>query len=167
MNNLLIYLKECQEKIGEITIDQDFIDFRNEHKEKFRAAGREDWQRLMHADCLITEYMLIKNNMVNKPENIRHDFIKDEFKVDAKIISSLYFNVPNDKTTWYMENIRSGELTHFAFYKFIVKPGAPLKVGDKISVRLDEVRDAEFVMNNLRRSQGDGYYYVVKNNVLQ
>jgi hypothetical protein len=66
-----------------------------------------------------------------------------------------------------MENIRSGELTHFAFYKFIVKPGAPLKVGDKISVRLDEVRDAEFVMNNLRRSQGDGYYYVVKNNVLQ
>jgi hypothetical protein len=166
MTNLLQYLKECQDRIGEIIIDQGFIDFRNEHKEKFRAGGRDDRQRLMDADCLITEYALINNGFVNKPENKRHDFIKDNDKVDAKIISSLYFNVPEDKVTWYMENIRSGNLTHFAFYKFVVRPGAPLKPGDKVLIRLDEVRDAEYVMNKLRPSNKDGYYYIVQNNVV-
>jgi hypothetical protein len=163
MSDVLEYLAEVHPQIQTITIDQDFIDHRNEMKEKFRANGREDWRRLMHADCLIAEYALLKNNLVEPPQNIFHDFIHGDAKVDCKIITSRYFNIPDEKTVYYMENIRRGDLTHFAFYKFVENPTAALQVGDVVKLRLCEVQTASKVMSQVRVSNTDGYYYLIRN----
>lgn len=166
MNNeqvtLLEHLKDCAHVCHEIIIDEDFIEYRNEHKDKFAAAGRTEEKRLMHADCLLIEYTLLDKKFVLRPENIKHDFIYDNHKVDVKIITTQWFNVPADKVAWYMGNIRSRDLTDFAFFKFNEQPMRPLKVGDKVKIKLCEVRNAEEVMNELKVSQGDGYYYQVK-----
>lgn len=144
---------------------EEFVAFRDKMKNKFRANGREDWRRTMHADCLAIEYQLLKKKLVKKPENIYHDFIVEDTKVDCKVITSRYFNVPEDKTLYYMENLRSGNVTHFAFYKYYPRaPEAPLKAGDVVQFQLCEVQRVERVMNALFPSNyGDGYYYTVRN----
>ena len=162
MTTLFEHLEDCMLVCHDIPVDQDFIDYRDDHKNKFAANGRTEEERLMHADCLIIEYTLLNRKFVVYPENIKHDFIFGNHKTDIKIITSKYFNIPSDKVEWYMGNIRSGDLTDFAFFKFTKRPQRPLEDSDVVSIKLLEVRNAEEVMNNLQPSQGDGYYYRVK-----
>jgi hypothetical protein len=145
-------------------VDQAFVDYRNQMKWKFKAGGRDETTRLMHADCLIVEYSLVQGAMVSPAGGIEHDFIAKDFNamVDVKIYDK-WFNVPSDKVEWYVKNIAKGVLTHFAFYRWVNKPVKPLVVGDVVQVKLVEVPLARDVMNNLSISQYDGYYYIPKN----
>ena len=164
MNSLYGYLLKCNDFLGPITVDQAFIDYRNQMVWKFKAGGRDETTRLMHADCLIVEYSLVQGAMVSAAGCKEHDFIVSDFnaKVDAKIYDK-WFNIPTDKTTWYLKNINEKELTHFAFYQWVNKPIKPLVVGDVVQVKLVEVSPAKDVMSNLNISQYDGYYYIPKN----
>ena len=157
------YLSSIHEEIETFIVDEEFILHRNTMKAKFRAHGREDYKRLMHADCLAVEYLLLQKDLVEKPDNIYHDFTIDDAKVDCKIIHNRYFNVPEEKTIYYLENIKRGHLTHFAFYKYYKNPDAPLKVGDEVHFVLKEVTSADTVMKKLQVSQygNGGYYYTV------
>jgi hypothetical protein len=160
-DELFDYLLECNNKIGKILVGNDFINHRNTMKELFKAGDRTERERLMSADCLLVEYMLLKNNYVQPSVNIAYDFSYKDDKVDVKVISSKYFNIPGDKCIWYMQNIRSYLLTKFAFYKYEEAPKEPLKIGDVVSFRLIEVSDAEKVMSSVKPSRGDGYYYAL------
>lgn len=157
------YLSEVHDQVKELFIDQAFIDHRDSMKDRFRASGRDDNTRLMHADCLAVEYNLLDKGLVSEPTSIFHDFIYEGAKVDCKIVTSKYFNVPDDKVIYYMKNIRANDLTHFAFYKWDKHPDRPLQVGDVVSFKLCEVVDAERVMNKVEVSSYGGYYYRVKN----
>lgn len=163
MNSLLGYLIKCNDFLGPITIDQAFIDYRNQMMWKFKANGRDENTRLMHADCLIIEYSLIQGAMASDPGGKEYDIdIKDfNAKIDIKIYDK-WFNIPSDKVEWYMMNIRKGLLTHFAFYKWVNKPAKPLVVGDVVQVNLTSVVSAEEVLKNVNISQYDGYYYIPK-----
>jgi len=164
VNSLYGYLLKCNDFLGPITVDQAFVDYRNQMKWKFKAGGRDETTRLMHADCLIVEYSLVQGAMVSPAGGIEHDFIAKDFNamVDVKIYDK-WFNVPSDKVEWYVKNIAKGVLTHFAFYRWVNKPVKPLVVGDVVQVKLVEVPLARDVMNNLSISQYDGYYYIPKN----
>ena len=156
------YLSEVHSQIETFIVDEEFILHRDAMKAKFRAHGREEHRRLMHADCLAIEYLLLKKELVEKPTNIYHDFIIEDAKIDCKLVTNRYFNVPDDKVIYYMQNLKNGHLTHYAFYKYYKNPDAPLKVGDEVGFVLKEVKSADKVMQQLQVSQyGNGYYYTV------
>lgn len=163
MNSLSSYLNKCNDFLGAITIDQAFIDYRNQMKWKFKANGRDDNTRLMHADCLIIEYSMIQGGMASNPGGKEADISLDNFnaKVDIKIYDK-WFNIPSDKVEWYMMNIKKGLLTHFAFYRWVNKPLKPLEVGDVVQTSFTSVVPAEEVLRNVNISQYDGYYYIPK-----
>lgn len=163
--NLFDYLKECNDNIGEITITPEFIEYRNEYKDKFNANGRTNDQRLMHADCLIIEYMFLENEIVTKPETIKYDFGVGDNKIDCKVIKD-WFNVPAGYDNYYTKNIAANQLTHFAFFRYKTAPTRPLVAGDKISFNLIKVDSAINVLSKLRPSKypdkftgKTGYYY--------
>jgi hypothetical protein len=163
LTNLTQYLQECTDFLGQITIDQAFIDYRNQKKQQFGANGRDDNTRLMHADCLIIEYSMVQSAFASESYCKEFDFEirKYNSKVDVKIYNK-WFNVPAEKTNWYLMNINKGLLTDFAFYKWVNKPLKPLEVGNVVQVELVEVRNAKEVMQNLSISQYGGYYYIPK-----
>jgi hypothetical protein len=163
MNSLFGYLNKCNDFLGNITIDQAFIDYRNQMKWKFKANGRDENTRLMHADCLIIEYSLIQAAMASNPNVKEYDIDVNDFnaKVDIKIYDK-WFNIPSDKLEWYKMNIKKGLLTHFGFYRWVNKPTKPLEVGDVVQVTLTSVVSAEEVLRNLNTSQYDGWYYIPK-----
>lgn len=158
---LFEYLKTCQEKIGDITIDEEFIKFRDESKNRFNPNGRDETQCLMNADCLVTEYYLLKNGMAGEPESIRYDFSIGESKIDAKMISSKYFNMPGKSVRWYESSIELNQLTHFAFYQYINPPNRPLQAGDKVQIKLLKIEPAKKVIGNKLKSKTSGYYFVI------
>ncbi|NBP03589.1 MAG: hypothetical protein EBU90_26540 [Proteobacteria bacterium] len=162
MDNLINYLIECNNKIGKIKVSQDFINYRDNLKDVFRPNSRSETQRTMNADCVLFEYQLLLNKFVHKPTHKGHDFIWNDQKVDLKLIASKYFNIPDDKVMWYMNNIHNKEVTSFVFYKYENPPERPLVVGDTVSFRIVEAVSAKEVMDNIRISnKTNGYYYIV------
>ena len=157
------------ETIGTITIGEKFIEFRDQMKNKFNGGDRSDMERTIDADCLIIEYEMITRCLVNAPPNneIRYDFSLDEYRVDVKVIASDYFNIPSNKLEWYKNNVVSGSLTHFAFYKFSNKMTRPFMIGDVSSFILLEVKDARETLKSLSRSNTEGYYYRIQPNCTQ
>ena len=147
--------------MGEITIDQAFIDYRNQMMWKFRSNGRDENQRLMDADCLIVEYSMVQSAFAEESYCKEFDYEVRTFnaKVDVKIYNK-WFNIPSDKVEWYVGNVNKGLLTHFAFHRWVNKPLKPLVVGDKVKTDFINVVLAKEVMSNLSASQYDGYYYI-------
>lgn len=160
MNSLFQYLSDCNREIGEVVIDQSFIDYREEMKWKFVKKGRSEKKAAMDRDCLLPEYILLKRGFVNKSLNREYDFSVPAFeaKVDVKMYDN-YFNIDNKKYVWYVMNINKGLLTHFAFYQWAEKPTKPLVVGDRVRFNLVEVSIAKNVLNNKKVSNFKGYYY--------
>ena len=142
------------------TITEDFIQHRNEMKDKFGDwdGERTPIKKLMDSDCLIIEYMLLKDGVVDKPENIQHDFILKNFKVDIKVIQK-WFNISSRNFNRFYTNTINGDLTHFAIYRFVTKHDKPFEVGDVCEVELIEVNDSRSVLKAASPSTFEGYYY--------
>jgi len=164
MNSLYDYLKETINNLGPITIDEGFIEHRENMKWKFQDYGRTIEEKTINCDALILEYTLIKTGLASKPESQEHDFIIKEFdaKIDAKKIES-WFNINNRQIVMFNKNYRIKELTHFCFFKFANKM-RPLVIGDTVKLNFLDVVKAEDVLKNVVPSNYQGYYYKVKNN---
>ena len=164
MSNLNDYLKLIVDNLGVITIDQGFIEHREREKWKFQDEGRTLEEKTINCDALILEYTLIQRGLATKPECKQHDFIIKEFnaKIDAKKIEK-WFNIKDSKVSWFNKNYRSGELTHFCFFKFPNKL-RPLVVGDTVKLDYLDIVTVEDVLRNVVPSNYQGYYYNVKNN---
>lgn len=158
-------LNKVVSEISPFTVDEEFIRYRTIMRDKFRANGRSDQKRDLHADCLVVEYNLLNMGMAEPPTSKHNDFIIDgRLKVDSKILSSQSFTIPRDKIGWYRKGINEKELTHFGFFRYDKVRSIPSKVGTKLNFHLLELVAAEEVMRLLRPSKfDDSYYYIVKN----
>lgn len=154
-------LKRLIDSLGSVEVDQDFIDARDIRVKQFKANGRSIETRLKHADCTLLEHTLIKNEQVEKPENKWHDFCVQDSKIDVKCIESTWYSPKTDNIPWMLEGIKRGMLTHFGFYH-MQRPNRPLQIGDKIFFEYIKVEDAMTVLNGLKISKFNGYYYGVK-----
>jgi hypothetical protein len=164
MISLYDYIKNAIDKLEVITIDQAFIDYRNQMTWKFNTNGRTEQEKLINCDALILEYSLIQKALASPAKCREHDFIFSEFnaKIDAKKIEK-WFNITDDKIAWYNRNYKLGEVTHFCFFKYTNKL-RPFQVGDTVKVDLLDVVSVEEVLRNVIPSNFKGYYYIVKNN---
>jgi hypothetical protein len=154
------YLHTCQENLSKILIDKDFINYRNELAKKLRQGGRNLEQFTRDCDCVVLEYYLIKNNLVEAPIDISHDFICKNKKIDAKIVYN-WFNVSDAKKQWYIRNIKNESLDAFALYRYVNTPKKALQEGDIVEIKLLEVVDARSLIKSLSPSIRDagGFYY--------
>jgi hypothetical protein len=157
--------------MGEIEIDQAFIDYREQMKWKFHQGNRTDEQFTMCRDCLIIEYSMIQFALASPSYDKAYDIGLGVYNalVDIKVVSGDYWNITKydnmtDKKEWYVGNVEKGLLTHYAFYRYKVKPTRPLIVGDKVSFNLIEVSTARQVLSNTVPSirNPGGWYYEVK-----
>lgn len=165
---LTAQLKDAVKTIGPITITEQFIEYRELQKAKFRNNGRNDYDKTMHADCLLLEYTLLTNGLANKNDNLKeYDFSLDaDFKnlIDAKCIASKYFNIKPEGwpggLDWFNQNFHKKLLTHFAFFKFITHD-KPFVIGDIVSIQILDVVNAFNVLSEVRPSRKSGYYYII------
>jgi len=125
----------------------------------------------MCRDCLIIEYSMIQFALASPAYDKAYDIAVGAYNalVDIKIVSGDYWNIIKyddmpDKKEWYVGNVGKGLLTHYAFYRYKVKPTRPLIVGDKVSFNLIEVSTAREVLSNTVPSSKNpgGWYYEVK-----
>lgn len=171
MNSLFEYLQKSNDFMSNIEIDQAFIDYREQMKWKFHQGNRTDEQFTMNRDCLIIEYSLVQWALATAAYSKEYDIELPVFnaRIDIKVVSGDYWNITKypgmpDKREWYIENVNKGLLTHYAFYRYKVKPNRPLIVGDKVSFNLIEVSTAKDVLNKTVPSirNPGGWFYQVK-----
>jgi len=154
--------------INPVEVTEDFIIFRdNEVKrnklvDKYRKITRSDDQLKMDADCVLLEYHLITNQIVKPTSTWRNDFELFNMNIDAKRISSKWFNVSDMKLPQYLESMNSNHLTHFMFWKYNRKIDRPFAEGDTVSFTILDIVNAHTVIDSLKSSNRyGGYYYEV------
>jgi len=119
------HLKKAVAKyIGTVTIDKNFINYRNkcviDHQNADRKNNRvfrdlEQYQK--DADCVLLEYHLIINQIVQATSEWQSDFELFGLKIDAKNIHTKWFSVSDHKLFQYQTSANSSKLTHFMFWK--------------------------------------------------
>lgn len=163
LHDLNIYLKKSVEELGTIIVDESFITHRDEMRNKFRKNGRLEEQMILNADRLLLEWTLLNKGLVGPSVDKLHDFCLQEYKIDLKCISSKYLNINRamaNKIPWMREGINNNMLTHFAFYK-MYGPKRGLEINDKVTFEFIDCQEAQYVLNNLKKSKFDGFYYEV------
>lgn len=169
----LHYLNTVLDNLGSITIDQEFIDYRNTHVDKFNDYGRTQDEKVRNSDGLLFEYLLLKNRLVEKPKNIKHDFIISEKKIDNKMINedANTVTIPNRKEEWMKNAVMDKELTHFSITQWTSRPeeckgdkGRALTVGDVVKFKVLAIIPARQALKDLRSSKYyvDSKYFWVK-----
>jgi hypothetical protein len=164
MRELDSYLRESVESLGEVIVDQDFIEYRDAQVELLLPCGRTLEERMIDADYTLLEYTLIQRKLVEKSYDKVHDFCVHEYKIDVKCVNTKYYSIPKEKIRnipWMKKAFENNNLTHFAFYH-MNRPLRPLEVDDKITFEYIKLEGADRVLKNLQESKYDGYYYQVK-----
>jgi hypothetical protein len=162
-NELNEYLKQCINSFGIIHVDESFIQYRDDLRSKFRKNGREEEQMILNADRLLLEWILLKRGLVQESVDKLHDFCLQNYFIDLKCIATKYLNINramSSKLAWMRDGISKNLLTHFAFYK-MHGPKRGLQVNDEIQFEYLNCIEASHVLNNLKTSRYDGYYYEV------
>lgn len=162
-NELNEYLKQSIDSLGTIHVDESFIQYRDELRGKFRKNGREEEQMILNADRLLLEWTLIKKGLVQESIDKLHDFCLHDSYIDLKCISSKYLNINHsmsNKIPWMRDGISKNLLTHFAFYK-MHGPKRGLQINDEVKFEFLNCKEASYVLNNLKKSRYDGYYFEV------
>ena len=149
----------CNEYLQNITITQEFIDYRNEFSSKFYTAGRDEKEMLISADCLIAEYELLRLGVAGPPTSFAHDVIIDGRLIDIKVVKGKWFTVKQRKLEWYVTCVANHSVDDFAFIAYKRAVTKPLVVGDTISLRFIKQIPAKEVLYNLKKSMYNGFYY--------
>lgn len=149
-----------------IVVTQEFIDYADREADKSGYIDRK------HCDYLLLEWFLrygCNRPLVKHPLNYKHDWIWPPDFVDAKRMATKNFNITKDKSergktadeklAMVKSRVSQGFLTHFLFYNTI-DDGKIFKVGDIISHKFVSYERADHVLNNMMKSQYDGYYYI-------
>lgn len=148
--------------VERIIVTPEFIDYRDEMKTILEEDGsdRSEKTRLMAADCLLLEYELIKQKLVSPPKTKGQDFIIDEYYVDNKTITSIWFPIYKQQTLDnHQYNIDNGLLTHYSFHKYKLAPTEPFKAGDVTGFDFIRAEESQYVLNRLVKSNFKGWRY--------
>lgn len=151
-------LKQMVKEIGLITVDQDFIDYRDAEAKKYNDNGRDEKTKKLHCDCLLLEYTQLKLGLVNPTEGIESDYELLKILVDNKVILGPYWNIKQRKFEWHKKCVKDKLLDCFAFFRFDQEANVPLEVGDQVSFKLIEVIEARKALKMTYKSNGDGRY---------
>jgi len=157
------YLKDSIDSLKTIRVSKAFIEHRDELRNKFRKNGRQEEQMILNADRLLLEWTLINRGLVEESIDKLHDFCLHNYYIDLKCITTKYLNINHSmssKIPWMLEGISKNLLTHFAFYR-MHGPARALQVNDKVKFEFLDCKEASYVLNNLKKSKYDGYYYEV------
>lgn len=137
-----------------IPISPKFIQYRDEHAAKFKdKTPRTPEQKLMDSDCLLPEFILLQNNVVDRPVHFSHDFKLDGHLVDVKVINAESFTIDEDQRAWFRHGISQNQLTDFAFLRFKVERTRPLEAGDTVSFEFKSTATAQHVLRNIKPSK--------------
>lgn len=155
----------CNEHLQNILITQEFIDYRGDLFERLDHDGRDEAEMLLHTQCVLAEYELLRLQLVTPPSDYSHDIVVDGRRIDVKVVSGAYFNVKNDKKRlWYQHCADHNKVDDFAFLSYKRSVIKPFVVGDVISLRFIKQVPVKEVLYKLRRSNyngGKGYFYTV------
>jgi hypothetical protein len=154
------HLRDLVESIGIRETTSKFISERDikaiefqhaDNKRKFaKKDTRTEQQRIVNADCILLEYILVEEELVLPPTDKLHDFGVDIYRIDNKDLSGPYYWPTMANIDWMQRGIDSGDLTHFMFTR-MHRPinGAPLKTGDNVKIDFLKVVNAQLVLDNL------------------
>lgn len=131
----------------EIEITEDFINYRNEYKNKFRSEGRDENWRLMHADCLLLEWHLISSGKGKNPNTMRYDVVIPEYnRCEIK-------SVNNGGSVTIGSYTRQSEFDHYIFYRFNQPRTRPMEIGDIVSLKIVQIDTKDSIESQCRLSQ--------------
>lgn len=148
--------------LGEITIEGEFIELRNWAANKFYPEDREEERLEIDCDALLLEYLLIKNKIVDEPQNWQHDFIYNSIKIDAKRVNSKYFNMSKYKANSFNKSNKDNELDYFCFFRELIQYDRPLQMGDKQKLEIIKFVPVREVLKQISRSNfNDRFYYIL------
>ena len=144
-----------------------------EHIDLLDASYDEFCKSRTHADSLLLEIDLILKGYLEKPNHKGHDGQfgdKLQFKPDFKEIHKQYHNFYSEKTyEWIMENIVTGNTTHFVPYKIVNRDRGKefdekyvYQEGDDVVVQMIEFTEARKYIKRSTLSKRSGCYkYVI------
>ena len=169
----LSYMNQCFESMGPITIDQAFIDYRNEYAHKFNDYGRTEEDKIKDSDGLLPEYLLLKAGLVDETKTKHSDFGISEKLLDNKMINedANTVTLPIRKIDWMKDAVVSKLLTHFSVTRWTSRPddckgenGRALQVGDVVTFEVISVLDARSALKSLEYSMwyADSKYFWAK-----
>ena len=164
--------------LGDVTITEEFIAFRDEKMTQLRQGGRSDYQFMMNVDCLMLEEWLIELEIVDAPllehhtkggacvYDARVNLLDSTAFVDFKCIDkNLNYNISEQKLEthpWVQDGVDRGLLTHYCFYQMHRPANRPLVVGDVVKFELINVLNSQHVLDSLQPSKfGGGKFYKV------
>ena len=157
----LHYLNNEIKNLGPIVITKEFINYRNNLRDKFNDYGRTLDEKTKCADGLIVEWLAIKHNLVEAAKNIKYDFCINKMKIDNKMIGedANTVTIPTRKEDWMKDAIVSKDLTHFSISKWTSRPeectgtnGRALQVGDVVTFDIIKILSARESLRNLQHS---------------
>lgn len=143
----------------DIEVTQEFINYRDNEIAKGTYNRYNDYK---NCDYLLLEWYLIDKHLVDRPiHRWRHDFIIDGKKIDAKYISSKWFNIPTERGLKQLEeSIIQNELDSFLFYTCDAL-SRKYVVGDVIKHKLIDIVDARSALKTKSVSMDKGWYIKV------
>ena len=141
-------------------IDKDYIlkADTKAHKYKDNNGKRRTYEeKRLDIDCEFADEIVnhSKNECILEATELRkHDFKISRlegnsaivYAVDNKVVHVDEFYLHMNKYTQYLESYRQGQLDYFAFWKFVERPSAPLKIGDKPEMLLLSVIPTETLL---------------------
>ena len=154
------YLRDLVESLGTIEITSKFITERNLKKSEFQHSDnnrkfakkndRNEETRLVNADCILLETLLIQEGKVLPPTNMLNDFGVNIYRIDNKDLQGPYYYPKMTNINWMQDGITSCDLTHLMFTR-MYRPvkNKPLKAGDKVKFEFLKLINAKIVFDNL------------------
>jgi hypothetical protein len=162
----LHYYNQQFASLGPIMITEEFINYRNEHRDKFNDYGRTIEEKTRHADALVVEYLILNNGWGEHPKNIRYDFYINSMNIDNKMINedANTVTIPNRKLEWMKESVITKDLTHLSITQWTLRPeeckgkdGRALKSGDIVKFNMLNIKPARETLSGYNLH--DSIYY--------
>ena len=125
----------------------------------YNRGSRSEKQHLIHLDCELVEYTMIKQGKWYDHPSWKVDAITPEaYNIDCKFVEK-YWNISKQRLCNIMQQYNV--INYYYLYEWVDKPQRrPLVVGDRASYRFLGALSYESVMHEIRSSNFDpvGFY---------
>ena len=141
-----------------ITVDQGFIDQRDERAGIYNPGNRTIEQLKRDIECEIHEYMMIREGVWEDHESWKVDGVAPGIgNVDVKFIDK-YYNISHKKMAYLCW--QSTHVHYFIFMEWVRRPDRLLRVGDEVEYRQVGVLSYDEFLKHVRPSNYNSGYYV-------
>lgn len=118
-----------------VTVEQEFVEWANYQFTRYGSTRS-------NMDSLLLEWWLIKYSFVTPPEDLTHDLIVDNYKIDFKELrGKLYWTVKVASHAWMVANYNNGSFNNYLFYTTTRTSNDVLKQGDQVKFKFESFLD--------------------------